>query len=139
MARQSADAKLVVLQGGLARRPEPPKDLNAAQAAIWRETAGSEAVTFFNTAALQSMLADYCRHTVTAAEVSTQIDAFNIESLRDDENAKIFDRLTKIRDRETKAAADKATKLRLTNQSRYTPQAAATASKNQGPQARPWD
>ena len=139
MGRQSTEAKLVVLQGGLARRPEPPKDLNEAQAKVWRETASSEPISFFNTASLQSMLADYCRHTVTAAAVSTQIDKFNSESLQDEENAKIFDRLTKIRDRETKAAADKATKLRLTNQSRYTPKAAGTASKAGGEKPKPWE
>ena len=59
MARPSTESRLVVLQGGLARRPEPPKELNAAQAQVWRETVAAESVTFFDTAALQSMLKDY--------------------------------------------------------------------------------
>lgn len=140
MARQSTESKLVVLQGGLAKRPEPPKDLNDAQAKVWRETVAAESVTFFDTAALQSMLKDYCRHTVTAAEMSALIDKYDLSIPMDDETAKLLDRLTKMRDRETKAAADKATKLRLTNQSRYTPKAAGTASKNNGASnLRPWE
>lgn len=139
MARQSAEAKLVVLQGGLARRPEPPKDLNDEQAKVWRETAASESVTFFDTAALQAMLKDYCRHTVTAAEMSALIDRYDLSSVMDEDTAKLLDRLTKMRDRETKAAADKATKLRLTNQSRYTPKAASTASKNGSKNLKPWE
>lgn len=140
MARQSTEAKLVLLQGGLARRPDPPSDLNDEQAKVWRETVAAESVTFFDTAALQSMLKDYCRHTVTAAEMSALIDKYDLSKPMDDDTAKLLDRLTKMRDRETKAAADKATKLRLTNQSRYTPKAAGTASKNNGASnLKPWD
>jgi hypothetical protein len=43
-----------------------------------------------------------------------------------------------MRDRETKAIADKATKLRLTNQSRYTPDRASTAAKNNLKADKPW-
>jgi hypothetical protein len=139
MGRQSTEAKLVVLRGGLARRPEPPTSLNEAQAKVWRETAASEALTFFDTAALRAMLVDYCRHTVTAEEMSALIDKYDLAQVMDDDTAKLLDRLTKMRDRETKAAADKATKLRLTNQSRYTPKAAGTASKNGSSNLKPWE
>jgi hypothetical protein len=40
---------------------------------------------------------------------------------------------------ETAAAADKATKLRLTNQSRYTPQAAGTAAMKAPTRGLPWE
>jgi hypothetical protein len=46
--------------------------------------------------------------------------------------------MIKLRDRESKALGDKATKLRLTNQSRYTPGAAATAAKNASEAKKPW-
>lgn len=144
MARQSAAAQLVVLQGGLARRPEPPQDLTDAQALVWAQTVASEDASFFNTAALCELLKDYCRHKVTAVALSRQVEKFE-ESLAgsktaaDPETCKALDRITKMRDRETKAAADLATKLRLTNQSRYTPKAAATASKNSGQAKKPWE
>lgn len=139
MARQSTEAKLVVYQGGLAKRPDPPADLNDEQSKVWRETAASESVTFFDTAALQAMLKDYCRHTVTAAEMSALIDKYDLTIVMDDDTAKLLDRLTKMRTRESAAAADKATKLRLTNQSRYTPKAAGTASKNGSKNLKPWE
>jgi hypothetical protein len=43
-----------------------------------------------------------------------------------------LERILKMRDREARAAADKATKLRLTNQSRYTPHSAASSSRKVG-------
>jgi hypothetical protein len=43
-----------------------------------------------------------------------------------------------MRDTEAKRATSIATKLRLTQQSRYTPQAAATADRKAGSGAKPW-
>jgi hypothetical protein len=60
-------------------------------------------------------------------------------SIEDDEGLKRYEILCRLRERETKAAADKATKLRLTNQSRYVPNVAGTAAKNSTAAARPWD
>ena len=144
MARQSAAAKeaanLVSIEGGLGKRPDPPPEFSEAQAKIWKDTVASEAATFFDTAALRALLVDYCRHQATASELSQQIDKYDLSKLLDDDDAKLLDRITKMRDRETKAAGDKATKLRLTNQSRYTPKAAATASKNSGAALKkPWE
>lgn len=139
MARQSEAARLTVVAGRIGERPEPQIDLSEAEASVWRETCASEPADFFNTAALRSLLADYCRHTATAAAITLQINQYDASSMMHPDVAKAFDRLTKIRDRETKAAGDKATKLRLTNQSRYTPKAAATASKNASVARKPWD
>jgi hypothetical protein len=99
----------------------------------------SEGADFFRTAALRSLLAEYCRHTDAASILATQIDACEPEWLTTDTGLKRYDLLLKMRDRETKAASDKATKLRLTNQSRYTPQAAATAASKVGGAVKPWE
>lgn len=139
MARQSAEAKITVLQGGLSRRPDAPDDLTEAQASIWTATVESEGPEFFNTAALRELLKDYCRHKVTAAALTEQVEKYDATSVMAPDVAQTFDRVTKMRDRETKAAADLATKLRLTNQSRYTPKAAATAAKNATVSKKPWD
>lgn len=135
--RKSAAAQ-VVIQGGFGNRPEPPEDLSSAAAEIWRRTAASEAVDFFRTAALQAMLADYCRHVETSDVLTSQIDAFQPEWLADEAGLKRYDMLTKMRERETRSAADKATKLRLTNQARYTPRAAEHAARKQSIEAKPW-
>lgn len=139
MARQSEAAKLTVVAGRLGERPEPPPDLTEAEGEIWRATVASEAVDFFSTDALRELLKDYCRHKATAAAVTIQINQYDASGLMIPAVAAMFDRLTKIRDRETKAAGDKATKLRLTNQSRYTPKAAGTASKNSSIGQKPWE
>lgn len=137
--RASVESQAIVVAGNFGQRPEPPEELTADQAEIWRSVVASEAADFFRTAALRGLLKDYCRHTVTAAAISKQINAFEAAWLSDAEALQHFDRMTKIRDRETKAAAEKATKLRLTNQSRYTPQAAATAAKHANTQKKPWE
>lgn len=136
--RKSA-AGLSVVTGNFGGRPEPSPELNAEQAAIWRETVSSEAADFFSTAALRSMLSDYCRHRASAAVVSEIIDTFKPEWLKASEGARRYYGLLKMRESETRAAASLATKLRLTNQSRYTPQAAATASKHAAKGFKPWE
>lgn len=137
--RKSEADLSVVVTANFGNRPEPPEDLTTDQADIWRETVASEAAGFFGTAALRSMLADYCRHRASAKTVSDIIDTFKPEWLKAAEGAKRYHGLLRMREMETRAAASLATKLRLTNQSRYTPQAAATASKNAPRGFKPWE
>ena len=137
--RKSAEAQAVVIAGEFGNRQKPPVELTEDEAAIWRETVASEAKDAFGTAALRGLLKDYCRHRAAAEGVSTIINSFQADWLKNAEGAKRYRELLKIRDMECRASADKATKLRLTNQSRYTPQAAATASKNAAKGTMPWD
>src|SRR5690348_10698302 len=136
MARKSA-ASLSVIAGSLDTRPEPPAELTEAEAVVWDRTVAHEAADVFGTAALQQMLKDYCRHVVAAERLGLVIEG-HMHSTDSGVSLKDLDRLLKMRDRETKAIADKATKLRLTNQSRYTPKAAATAAKRAGQADKPW-
>jgi hypothetical protein len=136
---QAAEEVGVVIAGSFGKRPEPPEDMIEEEAAIWRETVSSEAADFFSTAALRAMLKDYCRHRSAAEKISQVVAIFQSDWLKNAEGAKRYHGLLKMRDLETRAAADKATKLRLTNQSRYTPQAASTASRNAARGLKPWD
>lgn len=136
---RKSTAALSVVAGNFGSRPDPAPELTDEQAEIWRETVSSEAADFFGTAALRSMLADYCRHRASAKVVSEIIDTFKPEWLKAAEGAKRYYGLLKMRESETRAAASLATKLRLTNQSRYTPQAAATASRNATKGYKPWE
>jgi hypothetical protein len=135
--RPGEDANVVI--GGFGQRPEPSADLNERQKAIWRETAASEPADFFNTAALRAILSDYCCHRECAESISEIITGFKPEWLRSEEGARRYHGLLKMRDLEMRASLSCATKLRMTNQARYTPQAAATASKNTARVARPWE
>lgn len=90
----------------------------------------------FKTAALQQLLKEYCRHVDTAARLTKRVD----RATADGSNMTLqeVEILLRCRDRETKALADKATKLRLTNQSRYTPASAGTAQKKAS-ETKLWD
>jgi hypothetical protein len=134
MGRKSA-AALSVVVANIDGRPRAPDDLTEFQQQVWERTVANEAADVFKTAALQQLLREYCRHVETADRLSKQAD----QATREGTNYSLqeLDVLLRMRDRETKALADKATKLRLTNQARYTPQAAATAAKKAS-ERKPW-
>ncbi len=133
--RKSA-AALSVVVGSIDGRPSAPADLTKDQCLVWDRTVANEGADTFKTAALQQLLREYCRHVVSARKLAGMIEAMEAVNVNDLDD---YDKLLRMRDRETKALADKATKLRLTNQSRYTPQAAATAAKRgAGTDMKPW-
>lgn len=119
--RKSA-ASLSVVAGTIDGRPKPPPDLNKEQSEIWNRVVASEAADLFKTAAVQRLLCDFCRHS-SAVEILTAV----CDQALLDPPPKLsdLDRLLKMRERETRAAMSIATKLRLTNQSRYQPSTAA--------------
>lgn len=133
--RISGAALSVVAGTAIDGRPPAPSDLTEFQAGVWDRTVGNEAADVFRTAALQQLLKEYCRHVETADRLSKQVDRATDDG--SNMSAQELDILLRMRDRETKALADKATKLRLTNQSRYTPQAAGTAAKKSADK-KPW-
>lgn len=128
-----------VVIGNFGRRPDPEDGLTEEEAEIWIETVASEPSDFFNTAALRGLLKDYCRHRAASEKISEVINVFKTDWLKNAEGAGRYKDLLKMRDAEARAAADKATKLRLTNQSRYTPQAASTASRHASKGLKPWE
>jgi hypothetical protein len=134
MGRKSA-AALSVVVANIDGRPRAPDDLTEFQQQVWERTVANEAAEVFKTAALQQLLREYCRHVETADRLSKQVDMAVGEG--SNHSLQELDTLLRMRDRETKALADKATKLRLTNQARYTPQAAATAAKKAS-ERKPW-
>lgn len=138
MSRQSRDA-FGVVAGNLGQRPDPPEHLTPAQASIWRSTVASEAADFFRTSALRDLLQDYCCYRAAADDLTKQVNLYDLDQAMAPPVLDALNKLLIMRDREAKGAADKATKLRLTNQARYTPQAAATAAKNASVQKKPWE
>lgn len=114
--RKSAE-KLSVVAGTIDGRPKPPSELTDEQQEIWNRVVASEAADFFRTAAVQQGLARYCVHMAEVAWIDGQIA--DAKKPRSDCTLEDVDRLMKMRARETGAAVQLATKLRLTNQSRY--------------------
>jgi hypothetical protein len=134
--RTSGAALSVVAGTAIDGRPPAPSDLTEFQRQVWDRTVANEAADTFKTAALQQLLKDYCRHVETAHRLSVEIDKATSGGM--DVDIDHLTKLVRLRDCETKASADKATKLRLTNQSRYTPQAAGTAAKKAVSETKPW-
>ena len=84
---------------------------------IRRQIVATEPVEFFATAATKGLLRDDRRHRSTTDKLSAIIEPFQADGLKAKDGVKWYADLCKVRDAESRAAADKAVKLRLTNQS----------------------
>ena len=104
----------------------PPEGLTDEQAQVWRTVVESRSADFFSEDAAP-LLEEYCRVVVMCRLLAVEIEAGIAGG-----DAGALKALLDMRDKESRRMASLATKLRLTNQSRYTPQAAATAAKKGG-------
>ena len=105
---------------------EPPAGLTEDQADVWRSVVGARSADFFGEDAVP-LLEEYCRVVVMCRLLAIQIEAGIAGG-----DAAELKALLDMRDKESRRMTSIATKLRLTNQSRYTPQSAATAAKKGG-------
>jgi len=128
-------ASVTVLPAPLAVRLEPPTGLTEAQTVIWRDVVGTKPADWF-TADNAPLLAVYVRAVAMCDLLALGIEA---EIAGPNEDGPGLKGLLDMRDKESKRVTSIATKLRLTNQSRYTPQASATANKKSTPATgSPW-
>jgi len=139
-ARGRASAAAIETPAILAgRRPPPPAELNKAQAAEWKAVVDRMPADWF-TRETHAMLSQYVRHVDMAAKLGEALGNFPVADLLTDAGVERFDKLTKLHEREGRAMSSLATRLRLTQQSRYNPAAANTAAKNAGKSAKkPWE
>lgn len=122
-----------------AARPKPPADLTAAQKIEWKAVVDRMPADWF-TRETHALLTQYVRHVSNAAKLAKALDAYTVEMLTTEPGVEGFDKLAKMHERESRAMSSHATRLRLTQQSRYNPSAANTAAKNGGKAARkPWE
>lgn len=137
--KSAADLKVIV--GDFGKHDDaPPPGLTDRQSEIWRSVISTEAPGMFGSAALRAILADYCRHRESGEMVSAVVGAFLPEWLKTDDGIARYKVLIQMRELETRAATSLATKLRLTNQSRYLPQTAARQARDESPKFKnPWD
>src|SRR5262245_8853995 len=102
-------------------KPEPPEDLTEAQAKIWRGIVEGEPASLIASATSRAMLADLCRHRAASDEMSRLLNSFDTALLEEPKAQRRWEWLTKMRRLETRFAIEVAHKLRLTNQSRWSP------------------
>ncbi len=134
--RKSA-GKLGVIEG-IAERPKPPAELTPDQAAEWRAVVRRLPVHWFHRE-IWPLLCAYCRHIVNARRVAGMIEDAHETDLTDGAALMRFNRLLSMQQRQTNALAGLATRMRLTNQARYTATSAATQSRGDVMGRKPWE
>ena len=119
MARTSAESQAVAPVTNLPTRLDPPGGMPEAEASLWRDIVSSKPVDWFQSDSAP-LLTEYVRAKVMCDRLSEMLVTLNPETMKS---------LLDMRDKESRRLATLGCKLRLTQQSRYTPQAAATANK----------
>jgi len=105
--------------------PEAPEKLTDFQKAVWQEIVKARPVDWFP-CDTHGLLVEYCRHAESAERIAEKVDSW------DEDDVKDLDKLLHMAERESRILASLATKLRITNQSRYDYKAAG-AQKNNKP------
>jgi len=113
--KSQASLEVVGAATGAVERPRAPRELTSEQAGEWREIVNRLPADWFPRETHQ-LLAQYCRHVISARRVSQLIasaeetDPFDIEE---------YDRLLKMQEREGRAMSSLATRMRITQQTTY--------------------
>lgn len=134
--RRSA-ASLAVVQHGLRARLNPPATLGDAEKSYWVSAVNSRPADWFGSEHLP-LLVNYCRHAVRADVVAGSIDQFEPDWLRTDEGLRRYSVLLKLARDESTAVNNLARAMRMTHQSLYRADKAATTVEGTA-KARPWE
>jgi hypothetical protein len=121
------------------QRPPAPSDMEPDAVVLWDLIVESEAPGFFKTTATQVLLRSFVNHTMEADRLHAALKARKIDKKTPITVLREVEALGRMYAAQTAAAADKATKLRITNQARYTPQGAGRAMRDAGEGSKPWE
>lgn len=127
--RPSAASLAVASVGALPERPDPPSHLTDDEAAVWRDVVATKPADWFMRDS-QPVLCAYCQAVVMHRVLSKQW--YDTKNVPDKDLVGMVSKTANL-------IAQLATKLRLTQQSRYTTGSAATANKRGGGPLRPWE
>lgn len=134
MAKKSA-ASLSVVPPRIATVLAPPKTLTARQTTLWKEIVLARPASWFDPSNAP-LLVGYVNAIASLEILAQRSDA--IEATLDDADLKLLNKVHAMIERQARLIQTFATKLRLTQQSRYTAATAAVvAGKTSG--NRPWD
>ena len=129
MARPSSES-LSVAAVSIPVRPDAPSDLTEYQRSIWDAVTNTKPPEWFESDSFPILRA-YCIASERHRDISQELDKMEITT----PDAKA---LMDMEEKQAKLIAALAVKMRLTQQSRYTPQAAATANKKTASGKGPW-
>jgi hypothetical protein len=137
--KSAASLSIVSVLGN--ERPPPPEELGEAEAEEWRAIAGRMPPDWF-TRESHPLLVAYCRHIVAARVLAADMAKFMRfppEMRLTSDGIDLYDKLRKMADRESRVITTLATKMRLSQQSRYTENRAATAADRGKTVRKPWE
>jgi len=95
------------------QRQRPPHDLNDEETEVWAAVVNDQAADWFSPSTVP-VLAAYCRHVVQSRRVAELIEKATGDS---ELSIQDYDRLLKMQERESRAIASLATKMRISQQS----------------------
>jgi len=107
------------------RLPQPLPGMTEKQVSIWRMVVATKSADWF-AADSYLLLVSYCRAWETADLLQDKIDAFDPVWLDDGEGLARYEKLLKMRSLQVANITSLATKMRLSQQSRYRGESAAT-------------
>lgn len=113
--RKSAASLSLVTPLQVMRRPDPPPELTPEQADVWREVVSDLPGDWF-AGKTHSLLAQLCRHAVSAKRVAQLIAAAEGS---DEFDIADYDRLLKMQERESRCLASLSVKLRISQSTTY--------------------
>ena len=134
--RKSAASLSVVSSGALIERPAAPDELADEMKVEWLAVVDRMPADWF-TRETHSILSQYCRHVVAANRVAQLVCQW--EELGDISDLATYDQLLKMQEREGRAISALATRMRITQQAKYSTRAADTASNKSKGGGKPWD
>jgi len=114
--RKSAASLEVISSSGITtvRRPDPVSELSDEQAEVWRSVVNRLPADWFP-AETHPLLAQYCRHVISARHVAELIAKLERQDGKLDIDE--YDRLLKMQEREGRAISSLATRMRISQQS----------------------
>lgn len=115
----------------------PPEHLCPAEAAIWREVVDSKPADWFDGPAAQ-MLSIYCQTVADYDDIRRQLREISPKCRETESGFERYMALHRLQDQKLGRSQLLATKMRLTIQSRYRADKAATENDKAAPGARPW-
>jgi hypothetical protein len=134
--RKSA-ADLAVVHGIL-QRPAAPDELTSEQATEWQAVVSRMPVDWFPRE-IWPLLCAYCRHVTNSRHIAGLIEDAHKGDLSDRKALMQFNRLLGMQERQSSTLAGLATRMRLTQQSRYTPHSAASRTKGSTSAKKLWE
>jgi phage terminase small subunit len=114
-AARSVAATMATMENDL--RPEPPKNLDAREAQVWRDTVNSMEPDWFPPET-HVMLAQYCKH-CAGLDYLDKVIADLKKKPQTKVNVSDVRKMINVRRQESKIIAHLATKMRLAQQSSY--------------------